>query len=61
LTGPFFSSIINEKDIAMWRVRYFMVGGTRTTKLFPTLTEATHFVVYKIRSCDVYECIKVKE
>jgi hypothetical protein len=54
-------SIINEKDIAMWRVRYYMVGGTRTTKLFPTLTEATHFVVYKIRTCDVYEFIKVKE
>jgi hypothetical protein len=61
LTDPFFLSIINEKDIAMWRVRYYMVGGTRTTKLFPTLTEATHFVVYKIRTCDVYEFIKVKE
>ena len=61
LTDPFFSSIINEKDVVMWRVRYYMVGGTRATKLFPTLTEATHFVVYKIRCCNVYEFIKVKE
>jgi len=45
----------------MWRVRYYMVAGTRTTKLFLTLYDATQFVVYKIRSCDVYEFIKVKE
>jgi hypothetical protein len=45
----------------MWRVRYYMVAGTRTTKLFPTLYDATQFVVYKIRSCNVYEFIKVKE
>ena len=38
-----------------------MVGGTRTTKLFSTLTEATHFVVYKIRACDVYEFAKIEE
>ena len=38
-----------------------MVGGTSTTKLFPTLHDATMFVVYKIRSCDVYEFTKVKE
>ena len=45
----------------MGRVRYYMVGGTKTTKLFPTLTEATHFVVYKIRCCNVYEFIKVEK
>jgi hypothetical protein len=45
----------------MWRVKYYMVGGTKVTKLFPTLTEATHFVVYKIRTCNVCEFIKVKE
>ena len=45
----------------MWRVKYYMVGGTRTTKLFPTLYDATQFVVYKIRSCDVYEFTKVEE
>jgi len=45
----------------MWRVRYYMVAGTRTTKLFSTLYDATQFVVYKIRSCDVYEFTKVKE
>jgi hypothetical protein len=45
----------------MWRVRYYMVGGTKVTKLFPTLYDATQFVVYKIRTCDVYEFIKVKE
>ena len=45
----------------MWRVKYYMVGGTRITKLFPTLYDATMFVVYKIRSWDVYEFIKVKK
>ena len=45
----------------MWRVKYYLSGGTRVTKLFPTLTEATHFVVYKIRSWDVYEFIKVEK
>lgn len=37
-----------------------MVGGTKTSKLFPTLRDATQFVVYKIRSCDVYEFTKVE-
>ena len=45
----------------MWRVKYYLVGGTRITKFFPTLAEATNFVVYKICSWDVYEFIKVKE
>ena len=45
----------------MWRVKYYMVGGTKVTKWFPTLTEATHFVVYKIRTCNVDEFIKVKK
>ena len=45
----------------MWRVRYYMVGGTRVTKLFDTLHNATMFVVYKIRACDVYEFIKVEK
>jgi hypothetical protein len=38
-----------------------MVGGTKVTKLFPTLYDATQFVVYKIRTCDVYEFIKVEK
>jgi hypothetical protein len=45
----------------MWRVGYYMTGGTRTKKFFPTLHDATMFVVYKIRSCDVYEFTKVEK
>jgi hypothetical protein len=45
----------------MWRVKYYLSGGTRVTKLFPTLHDATMFVVYKIRSWDVYEFIKVEK
>jgi hypothetical protein len=45
----------------MWQVKYYLSGGTRVTKLFPTLHDATIYVVYKIRSCNVYEFIKVKK
>lgn len=31
----------------MWKVRYYMVGGTLVTKYFPNLYEATQFAVYK--------------
>jgi len=31
----------------MWKVRYYMVGGTLVTKCFPNLYEATQFAVYK--------------
>ena len=43
----------------MWRVRYYLVGGTRTAKTFPSLREATHFMVYKIRSCNVHDCCRI--
>ena len=44
----------------MYRVRYYMSGGTRVTRLFKTLQDATMFVVYEIRACDVYDFIKVE-
>lgn len=31
----------------MYRVKYYMTGGTLTSKLFKTLHEATEFAVYK--------------
>ena len=43
----------------MWRVRYYLVGGTRTAKTFPSLGAATEFMVYKIRSCNVHDCYRV--
>jgi hypothetical protein len=45
----------------MYRVRYYLLGGTRVTKFFDTLHDATRFVVYKIRSVDVYDFIKVEK
>ena len=43
----------------MWRVCYYLVGGTRTAKTFPSLREATDFMVYKIYSWDVHDCYRV--
>ena len=31
----------------MWVVKYYMTGGTRSTRRFSTLHEATLFCVYK--------------
>jgi hypothetical protein len=45
----------------MYRVRYYLSGGTRATKFFDTLHDATMFVVYKIRACEVYDFIKVED
>jgi len=45
----------------MWRVKYYMIGGTFTAKTFPSLTEATHFMVYEIRSCMVHDCYLIKD
>lgn len=43
----------------MWRVCYYLVGGTFTQKTFDSLCAATEFMVYKIRSCDVHDCYRV--
>jgi hypothetical protein len=43
----------------MWRVIYYLSGGTQTAKTFPTLTQATHFMVYKISAWDVHDCYRV--
>jgi hypothetical protein len=43
----------------MWRVSYYMCGGTLTSKTFPTMHAATEFVVYKISSWDVREFYKL--
>jgi hypothetical protein len=43
----------------MWRVSYYLVGGTLTAKTFASLTEATRFMVYEIRSCNVHDCYRL--
>ena len=43
----------------VWRVRYYMTGGTLTARTFPSLREATDFMVYKIYSWDVHDCYRV--
>jgi hypothetical protein len=43
----------------MWRVKYYLTGGTLTSQLFPSLSEATEFVVYKICCWDVYDFYRV--
>jgi hypothetical protein len=43
----------------MWRVVYYLTGGSRTAKIFHSLTEATDFMVYKICAWDVHECYKI--
>jgi hypothetical protein len=45
----------------MWRVSYYLVGGTCTAKTFPTLTEATDFMVYKICTWNVHDCYLIKD
>ena len=45
----------------MYRVRYYMSGGTRVSRLFNTLHDATMFAVYSICAWDVYDFIKVKD
>ena len=43
----------------MWRVSYYLVGGTFTAKTFPSLAAATDFIVYKISAWDVHDCYRV--
>jgi hypothetical protein len=43
----------------MWKVKYYLTGGTCTSKLFADLAEATDFMVYKICAWDVYDCYRV--
>ena len=45
----------------MWRVSYYLVGGTYTAKTFASLTEATRFMVYEIRCCNVHDCYLIKD
>jgi hypothetical protein len=45
----------------MWRVRYYLTGGTFTAKTFDSLTEATQFIVYEIRSCNVHDCYLIQD
>lgn len=45
----------------MYRLKYYMVGGTLSTKYFSNLTEATNFAVYKAPFQSVHSIDKVEE
>lgn len=45
----------------MYKVKYFMVGGTLSTLYFPNLYKATEFCVYKAPFQSVHSVDKVKE
>ena len=45
----------------MWRVQYYLSGGTRTDRFFTSLAAATDFMVYKISAWDVYDCYLVRD
>lgn len=43
----------------MYVVKYYSLGSKIHRKRFATLHEATMFAVYKVRSGDVHEIVKV--
>ena len=45
----------------MYKVRYYMVGGTLRTIYFPNLHEATSFCVYQAPFQSVYSIDRVEE
>ena len=45
----------------MWRVVYYLTGGTKTAKIFASLDAATRFMVYDISTWDVQECYLIKD
>jgi len=45
----------------MWEVRYYMVGGTLTTRYFSNLHEATQFAVYKAPLNSIHSMNKVQD
>jgi hypothetical protein len=45
----------------MYKVKYYLTGGTLVSKVFATLHEATMFAVYKAPFQSVHEIYKVEE
>lgn len=43
----------------MYRVVYFLTGGTKTSRTFETLSEALRFSVFKVGYCQTHEIYKV--
>jgi len=43
----------------MYLVKYYIIGNTIYRKYFSNLHEATMFAVYKVKSGNVHEIIKV--
>jgi len=42
----------------MWVLKYYLTTGQLVTKLFPSLSEVTEFVVYKICAWNVHDCYR---
>lgn len=45
----------------MYKVRYFLTGGTLVSKLFPTISEAIQFSVFRVGFMQTHEIYKVEE
>ena len=44
----------------MYKVRYYLTGGTFTSKLFETLSEALRFSVYQVKTGNVHSIDLIK-
>ena len=44
----------------MYKVRYYLTGGTFTSKIFKTFAEAMTFSIWQIKTGDVYQIDKVE-
>jgi len=43
----------------MYKVKYYLTGGTLVSKIFPNFHEATMFAVYKAGFQEVYEMDRI--
>lgn len=43
----------------MYKVKYYITGGTLTSKVFDTLHDATMFAVYELVTGNVYSIDKI--
>ena len=45
----------------MWKLVFYMTGGTRTSKTFASMSEAIRYGVYKVGVGQVDQCYKIKD
>ena len=43
----------------MYKVQYYMTGGTRTSKIFASFSEAMDFSIWRVTNGNVYSIDKV--